>query len=129
MFLLPSSVSSPYPTHVLSTLVAQLNAGTALTPEQVADAVGALTGDTFPVEQKADFLGALSRKGETVDEIAAFALTLRELSVTPPLEAETRAREILDVCGTGGDRLNTFNISTTVALIASAAGVTVAKHG
>jgi anthranilate phosphoribosyltransferase len=114
---------------VLSTLIAQLNAGTALTPEQVADAVGALTGDTLPVEQKADFLGALSRKGETVEEIAAFALTLRELSVTPPLEAETRAREILDVCGTGGDRLNTFNISTTVALIASAAGVTVAKHG
>src|SRR5205814_4623129 len=78
---------------------------------------------------KADFLCALARKIETPEEIAAFARELRAKAIVPPLDAETRAGEILDVCGTGGDRLNTFNISTTVALICAAAGVTVAKHG
>jgi anthranilate phosphoribosyltransferase len=64
-----------------------------------------------------------------VDEITAFARALREKSIPPPLDAETRSREILDVVGTGGDRLSTFNISTTVAILCAAAGVTVAKHG
>ncbi|MGH7977510.1 MAG: anthranilate phosphoribosyltransferase, partial [Limisphaerales bacterium] len=67
--------------------------------------------------------------GETSDEIAAFARALRDKSIQPLLDAETRAREILDVVGTGGDRLGTFNISTAAAIICAAAGVTVAKHG
>ena len=75
------------------------------------------------------FLAALAQKGETPDEIAAFARALRDKSIPPPLDAETRAREILDVVGTGGDRLGTFNISTTAAILCAAAGVTVAKHG
>jgi anthranilate phosphoribosyltransferase len=54
---------------------------------------------------------------------------LRGLSIQPPLDDVTGAGDILDVCGTGGDRLNTFNISTTVALIAASAGIRVAKHG
>ena len=78
---------------------------------------------------KADFLAALAQKGETPDEITAFARELREKSIPPPLDAATRSREILDVVGTGGDRLSTFNISTTVAILCAAAGVTVAKHG
>ncbi len=89
----------------------------------------ALTSAEATAEMKADFLTALAQKGETIEEIRAFAGELRERVIPPPLDAETRAREILDVCGTGGDRLNTFNISTTVALVAAAAGVTVAKHG
>jgi len=114
---------------VLDALTEQLTRDEALSPRAVADAVTALISETIPVEGKAAFLTALARKGETTEEIAAFANELRARAIRPPLDGETGAREILDVCGTGGDRLGTFNISTTVALLCAAAGVTVAKHG
>ncbi len=110
-------------------LTKQLHSHRHLTPEQVRDAVAGLTDEAFSAEEKAGFLAALAEKGETVEEIAGFANELRERSIQPCLDAATRAGAILDVCGTGGDHLRTFNISTTVALVASAAGVTVAKHG
>ena len=114
---------------MLNVLTEQLRRRENLTEEQVRDAIAQLTAETVAVEAKADFLTALAQKGEATEEIANFARHLRELSIQPPLDAETRAREILDVCGTGGDKLNTFNISTTVALVCAAGGVTVAKHG
>jgi len=114
---------------VLDQLTARLAAGHSLDSSEVSEAVQQLTNEAVPATNKADFLTALARKGETPEEIAAFATHLRAMSVQPPLDAETRARGILDVCGTGGDQLGTFNISTTVALVCVAAGVTVAKHG
>jgi len=114
---------------VLDALTQQLGRLESLTGQQVRAAVGELAGDAASVETKAAFLTALARKGETADEIAGFARELRCLTIEPPVDEKTRARQILDVCGTGGDRLNTFNISTTVALVAAAAGVPVAKHG
>ena len=114
---------------MLAVLQKQLMENAPLTPIQVGAAVRELILESTSAEAKADFLGALAAKGETVEEIAAFARELRELSVQPPLDDVTRSGEILDVCGTGGDRLNTFNISTTVAILAASAGVTVAKHG
>ena len=114
---------------MLEKFIPQLVALRPLSEAQVNEAVAALVNEAVPAATKADFLAQLARKGETAEEIAAFARALREKSVVPPLDAETRAREILDVCGTGGDRLGTFNISTTVALVCAAAGVTVAKHG
>src|SRR4051794_13883447 len=114
---------------MLAALRDQLEQKSALSAKQVAEAVRALASEACEAESKASFLSALARKGETVEEIAAFADELRKLSVQPELDPVTRAGEILDVCGTGGDRLNTFNISTTVAIVAAAAGVTVAKHG
>lgn len=114
---------------MLSVLTKQLAGGAALTDEQVGEAVRELTGEKETVPAKADFLAALAWKGESTEEIAAFARALRAMAIAPPLDAETRARGIIDVCGTGGDRLNTFNISTTVALVLAAAGVSVAKHG
>jgi anthranilate phosphoribosyltransferase len=114
---------------VLKIFKHQLNQSIHLSDEQVADAVTQLLDATIPAEIKADFLCELACKVETPSEIAAFARELLAKSIQPPLDPETRAREILDVCGTGGDRLNTFNISTTVAIVCAAAGVTVAKHG
>ncbi len=114
---------------MLETLIAQLAAGRALTNDQVSEAVEQLVNEAVPAAIKAEFLGRLAQKGETTEEIAAFARLLRDKSIAPPSGAETRAGEILDVCGTGGDRLGTFNISTTVAIVCAAAGVAVAKHG
>ena len=114
---------------MLRSLTEQLTKPGSLSNEQVGLAVVELINESVLAELKADFLTALARKGETIEEIAAFACELRARSIQPVLDAETRSREILDVCGTGGDRLNTFNISTTVALIVASAGVTVAKHG
>jgi anthranilate phosphoribosyltransferase len=114
---------------VLEQFIAQLAASQPLTDEQVRLAVEQLVTEAVPAAVKAEFLTQLARKGETISEIAAFARELRGRAVQPVLDAELRSNLILDVVGTGGDRLSTFNISTTVALLASAAGVRVAKHG
>jgi anthranilate phosphoribosyltransferase len=110
-------------------LTEQLKSGKSLTRAEVNFAVEVLVADKVLPAVKADFLCALAQKGETPEEIAAFASALRDLSVQPPIDPKTRSLEILDVCGTGGDRLNTFNISTSVAIVVAAAGVPVAKHG
>jgi anthranilate phosphoribosyltransferase len=114
---------------VLDQLSRQLAAANALTDEDVRRAVESLVDEVVPAARKAEFLTHLARKGETTGEIAAFARELRSRSVQPVLDVETQGGVILDVVGTGGDRLSTFNISTTVALLAAAAGVRVAKHG
>ncbi|NDF00894.1 MAG: anthranilate phosphoribosyltransferase, partial [Verrucomicrobia bacterium] len=109
---------------MLDHFIQQLARGAALDPTQVSAAVTALVDESLSPETKAAFLTTLAQKGETTAEIAAFARALRDRSVAVPLDAATRSGEILDVCGTGGDRLNTFNISTTVAVLCAAAGIT-----
>lgn len=114
---------------MLENLTKQLAEAQPLGEPQVRDAVEWLTNEAITATVKADFLSSLARKGETPQEIAAFARALRGKSISPPLDPETRAREILDIVGTGGDQVGTFNISTTAAILCAAAGVTVAKHG
>jgi anthranilate phosphoribosyltransferase len=114
---------------VLKSLSSSLHAQSDLDPEQVECAVHELTREDLAPSEKAEFLEALAAKGETVAEIAAFAQSLRALSVRPVLDPQLQAGEILDVCGTGGDKLNTFNISTTVAIVVASANIPVAKHG
>jgi anthranilate phosphoribosyltransferase len=74
--------------------------------------------------QIAGFLIALRTKGETIDELAGLAMTMRALAAHVPTERE----DLLDTSGTGGGK-RTFNVSTTAALIAAGAGCAVAKHG
>ena len=76
----------------------------------------------------AALLGALAARGETEDELAGFVDSLRAHLIPIPLTSAER-RLLVDTCGTGGDLSGTFNISTAAALVAAAAGATVAKHG
>ena len=83
-----------------------------------------MDGQTSDV-QKCALLIALRMKGETADEITGAAMAMRE-RVTP-LDVDRDG--LIDTCGTGGDGRGTFNISTVAAIVAAAAGATVAKHG
>lgn len=74
--------------------------------------------------QKSAFLTALSIKGETIDEITAAAGILRKYCTKVPYSSKA-----FEIVGTGGDKSNTFNISTTSAIVLAAAGIHVAKHG
>jgi anthranilate phosphoribosyltransferase len=114
---------------VLEKLTNQLKQKRDLSPEQVEVAVENLIDETISPETKAQFLISLNEKGETVAEIEFFAKKLRSYSIHPPIKEEFRNRPIIDVCGTGGDKLGTINISTAVGIIVAAAGVCVAKHG
>lgn len=86
-----------------------------------------MSGETTPTQNSA-FLAALSTKStkaETIDEISGCAAAMRELATPVPHPG----METLEIVGTGGDRSNTFNISTTAAIICAAAGAKVTKHG
>lgn len=85
-----------------------------------------MDGDATP-SQIASFITGLRMKGETAEEIAGFARTMRENSIRIPTSCSPAA--LVDTCGTGGDRSSTFNISTTAAFVAAGAGVFIAKHG
>jgi anthranilate phosphoribosyltransferase len=76
----------------------------------------------------AAFVAALAARGESATDVAGLVDVLRARSLRPPVE-EALARQAIDVCGTGGDHLGTFNISTAAAFVVAAVGVPVAKHG
>ena len=83
-----------------------------------------MSGEATPGQIGA-LLAALRVKGETAEEIAGAALTMRALSTKVPAASET----LVDTCGTGGSGSKLFNISTAAAFVAASAGAKVAKHG
>ncbi|RXT13913.1 anthranilate phosphoribosyltransferase [Ammoniphilus sp. CFH 90114] len=96
-----------------------------LSREESREAMGLIMSGEVPPSQLASFLTALKIKGETVEEITGFALTMREKA----LKVEVPSDNLIDTCGTGGDGGKTFNISTASAFVAAAGGARVAKHG
>ena len=97
-----------------------------LSHDEMLDMMRQVMGGELTPAQIAGFLVALRIKGETVDEIAAAAEVMRELATHVTVEDRTH---LIDTCGTGGDGIHTFNVSTASAFVAAAAGARVAKHG
>ena len=104
----------------------QLIEGRDLSDDQMTDVMtNIMTGKLTPA-QIAGFMVGIRIKGETVNEIASAAKVMREQSHRVTL---TNRNHLIDTCGTGGDSLQTFNVSTLSAIVSAAAGARVAKHG
>jgi anthranilate phosphoribosyltransferase len=111
---------------VFKDLLSQLLERQDLTQSAMLDVMRQVMGGELTPAQISAFLIALRAKGETVDEIAAAAMVMRELSVKVGIQENSH---LIDTCGTGGDGIQTFNVSTVCAFVAAAAGAKVAKHG
>jgi anthranilate phosphoribosyltransferase len=105
--------------------IAKLLEGQDLTADEARALLDEIMSGGATQAQIGAILAALRMKGETPAEIAGFARTMREKCIS----IETSREDVIDTCGTGGDALDTFNVSTVAALIAAAAGAAVAKHG
>ncbi len=102
-----------------------VNQGRSLSEEEAAAVMEEIMSGEATPAQLAAFLVALRLKGETVEEIAGMARVMRAKALPVPFEDAP----LLDTCGTGGDRMGTFNVSTAAAFVAAGAGAVVAKHG
>src|SRR3954471_19002055 len=101
----------------MNALIAKVRDGVDLNTSDVTYAVTVLLSDHVDDATKAEFLTALHQKGETADEIAAFVDVLMKRAIDPMIGPGELNGPIVDVCGTGGDGLNFFNVSTTIMFI------------
>lgn len=113
----------------MNAILQQLRAGEELNPRQVQAMAEMLLDGGVADARKAEVLEALAQKGETPSEIAAFVEVFLEHAVDPHLGLLDLDGPTLDVCGTGGDKLELFNVSTTAMFVSAAAGAVVVKHG
>src|SRR5437667_11907169 len=116
------------PSVALGTLAEKLR-NENLNSAEIRDAVTLLLSPEIEDEPKAAFLTALHNKGETAEEIAAFVRALMQRAVDPGIDPTALPGPLIDICGTGGDGLDLFNVSTAAMFVAAAGGAVVAKHG
>ncbi len=100
--------------------------GNDLTSEEAEQAMKTIMSGGATPAQIGSFLTALRMKGETVEEISACAEVMREFSARIDPEVDGT---LVDTCGTGGDKVKTFNVSTIAAFVVAGAGIKIAKHG
>jgi anthranilate phosphoribosyltransferase len=112
------------PNQILTRAIDALASRRDLSQQETSEVLAEIMHGEVSEIQIAAFLIALRTKGETVDELAGLARTMREMAAHLPTERD----DLLDTAGTGGGR-RTFNVSTTAALVAAGAGCVVAKHG
>ena len=96
-----------------------------LTKDEMSLAMDEIMSGICPPALIGAFLVSLRMKGETIEEISGAAESMRKNAI----HIKTKHRNVIDTCGTGGDKSDTFNVSTTAAFIVAGAGVPVAKHG
>ena len=113
------------PNEILTYAIDRLAGGDDLTEAEAESVLEQIMSGKSGEAQTAGFLVALRAKGESVDEIVGLARTMRRFS----LRVEAPDVRLVDTCGTGGDKSNSFNISTTAAFVVAGAEGRVAKHG
>ena len=111
---------------MIKELTQQLSRGNNLTIDQMTSVMNEILGGTQNDQDVAEFLKNLTQKGESDDELLAMLNKMEEYSLH--ISPNCRGK-IIDVCGTGGDKLKTFNISTAASFVIAGAGGNVAKHG
>ena len=102
----------------------KISSNVDLTYEEAADAMQLIMSGESTAAQFGSFVTGLRMKGETVDEIAGMASVMRKMALSVNYD-----NDLLDTCGTGGDGLGTFNISTAAAFVSAGIGIKIAKHG
>lgn len=113
----------------MESLTDKIQSGAFLSAEDIRAAAEMLLDESLSIESKAEFLTSFSQRGETAEEIALFAEEFLTRSVDPKISKSSADRPLIDVCGTGGDKLDLFNVSTTSVFILAAGGLAVVKHG
>lgn len=110
---------------MIKNAISKVIEGVDLTKEEMVGVMNQIMTGGATDAQIGSFLTALRIKGETIDEITGAVIVMREKAVS----VDAGSGPVVDTCGTGGDCVNTFNISTTAAFVVAGAGLTVAKHG